>query len=221
MDERQRGIIIGSMIILIGVLILLANLDVLNISGDISVGGIFLLIGITLFSFYFSDKQKYYFLILGGSFCTLGATIVVQALRMIPFYYRDNLSWVVFLAGVGLVFLSIYLTRKQLAWSLLPSGFFLTLSIMTLIKTYTWLQTAELWFILLIGWSLTLYIFYLLSQKLYHSGWAKIVSIVFAVLSVFVLYLSNRDSIVFRIIFPAALILAGGYFLYRSLKVED
>lgn len=221
MDKKQRGIIIGSLIIFIGIIILLANLDILNVSGDISAGTIFLLIGIALLSFFYSDRSKFYLLILGGVFCTIGFTVVIHSLRMIPYHLRDNLSWAVFIWGLATTFLAIFRHQRSHWWSTILAGFLYVIGLVIFIDAVFWIDAGNLWVIFLGGTGLALGIGYLKSETKQSARWAKYLAAIFGLLALVVLYFHNEHYSIIRFILPALLILVGGYYIYNGLNTEN
>ncbi len=218
MNERQRGIIIGCLIILIGVLILLGNLNILNFSTDISIGGIFLLVGITFLSFYFNEPQRVHLLFWGEILCIIGLTIVISALDMIPYYFRDGLIGISFLWGAAAIFFTIYIIRRAQIWSVIFSGILFTLGWIVLLDEFTRIGSGNLGAIFLAGTALSFALFYGISPYHDQAKWAKVMAIIFGGLAILIFYIHNHHDLITRIIVPTIIILIGVYYVYVGIK---
>jgi len=220
MDEKQRGFIIGSLVIFIGILLLLSNLDILNISSDITIGGILLLIGIALISFYFSESRKPVLLILGGVLGTIGLTVVVSSLQMIPYAYRVGISWTVFLWGLAAIFLLVFFINRSQLWSILVGGLFFIIGLVVGLNTFIWISDGNLWGIFLAGLGILFGLFFFSDQTRGRTVWAKYPAIGFISLAILVLYFQNEDQLIIRLILPVGLMLLGSYFLYNGFEAQ-
>ncbi|GEM_PF-575049 len=218
MNERQRGIIIGSLIILIGVLILLGNLNILNFSTDISIGGIFLLVGITFLSFYFNEPQRVQLLFWGEVLCIIGLSIVLSALEMIPYDFRDGLIGLSFLWGLAIIFFTTYLIRKAQRWSLIVGGIFFTLGWIVLLDEFTRMGSGNLGAVFLAGTALSFALFYGMSPYREQAKWAKVLTVILGGFALLVFYIHNRHNLLLRIILPSIIILIGAYYVYVGIK---
>jgi hypothetical protein len=216
MDEKQRGIILGSLIILVGLLILLSNLEIFNFSGRLTSGGAILLVGITFISFYLNETKKFALLIVGEMAGTLGLALVFGSLEIIPFFYREEISWIIILWGGSTVFCTIFLNNRGQLWSLLPGGFLFTTGLLVLASTFSNFGTGNLWVLFLVGLSFTFGLIFLFSPNKPKSGWAKFLAIILLAVALFIFYLSNLENFITKIIFPILLILAGSYYIYQS-----
>ena len=218
MDEKQRGIIIGSLVIFIGVLILLSNLDVLNFSGNTTLGGAFLLVGITCISFYLNETNKLPLLILGEIFCSVGLALVLSSLPTIPYFYRHQLPWLAILWGAGITFLTVFLTNRNQLWSIIPGGILFTIGLMVLIVTFAHIDDGNLWVLFLSGLSITFGVLFLFSPNKQKSTWAKFLSIILMAVALLIFYLNNSSHFIIKIIFPILLILIGSYYVYHGIQ---
>lgn len=218
MDEKQRGMILGCLVICIGVLLLLANLDILHVSNDISIGGIFLLVGITLIAFYFDNPKRLHLLIGGEISGIIGLTIIFAAFRIIPSYYRSGITGVIMLWGLALIFATIFLTPRRQSWSLLPMGIFFTNGVVVLLSTLRWLDTGNLWVVTLAGLGLSFGLLYLVDWRRRLNQWAKYPALVFFGIALIVLFFNNRNIFLSQINFSVILILAGGLLVFLGLR---
>lgn len=218
MNEKQRGIIIGSLIIFIGILILLSNLDVIYFSSDLTIGGSFLLVGITFISFFLNETHKLYLLFLGEVTGSIGLALVLGSLPVIPFFYREELTWIAILWGAGVVFFTVYFTNHSQIWSIIPGGIIFTIGLLVLVATFAPITDENLWVLFLVGLSITFGVLFLLSPNKSQSTWAKYLAIILMGLALLIFYLVNDDSLIIRIIFPIVLILIGSYYVYQGLQ---
>jgi hypothetical protein len=218
MDEKQRGMILGCLVICIGILLLLSNLDILHLSNDISIGGIFLLVGITLIAFYFDNTKRFHLLIGGEILGIIGLTIILSVLQIIAAYYRSGVTGVTLLWGLAFIFATVYLTQRKQSWSLLPMGVFLTNGAVVLLSTLRWLDTGNLWVVTLAGLGLSFGLVFLVDLKRHLSQWAKYPALVFLSIALLVLFLNNRNIFLSQISFSVILILFGGLLVFWGLR---
>jgi len=218
MDEKQRKIILGCLLILVGLLILLSNLDVLNFSNQLSTGGAILLVGITLISFYLNETQKFGLLIAGELASALGLALIVGALEIIPAFYQTELTWIVILGGVSAAFGTVFLHDRRQIWSLLPTGVLFSVGLLVFMETFMNPAAGNLWVLFLTGLSLTFWALFYFSPNRAQSGWARFVAFILLAVALLIFHFTNRDALISRVLFPILLILGGGYYIYHGLS---
>lgn len=118
--QNNRSLVIGAVLVLIGLLSLLSNLDLVYFEDEYI--GVLFLWGIAgLFSYgYLRKKENWGFLIPAGIFVTIGAMVLFSSWR----FFDDDILGSIFFLGLGLTFGLLYLIRNEenkLAWAKIPA----------------------------------------------------------------------------------------------------
>lgn len=119
----------------------------------------------------------------------------------------------VILGGIGLSFVLVYLLQRSYWWALIPAGVLLTLAIVAGIDDgENGLLSGAIFFA---GLGITFALVALLPNQTGRLTWAWIPAGILLLLAVLVI--ANIGEY-FNYIWPVALILGGGYFLWRALR---
>jgi hypothetical protein len=198
----------GGLLVLGGVVFLLQNLGILAL-GDLFWALLFGLGGAFFVAVFFQNRQNWWALIPGFVLLSVAALIVVE--RSLP-QFNAVLGGSIVLAGVGLSFLAIFLADAEHWWAVIPGGTLLSLAAVTAIgRAYPVVDTVGLF---LLGMGFTFALLGLLPRKdglLRWAWWPAGVLIASAAL-----VLASARSLL-NFVWPAALILAGGYLVMRTL----
>ncbi len=122
--------------------------------------------------------------------------------------YSGELSGAVFLGGVALGFWLVYILHREHWWATIPAGVLTTLAVLAKIGTG---QTA----VFFIGLGTTFLLVFLLPSPGGRKTWALIPAAILLVIGI--LFRTPYIEAV-NYFGPAALIIGGGYLLYRALK---
>lgn len=195
MAEGKSGWALGLALLLLGGLLLLQNLGVAV--GRLLLGLVFLGGGGGFVAAFLQDRALWWALIPGLGLAGLGVALLVG---------EGPGSGAFFLLGLGAGFLGVFLVRREHWWALIPGGALLSLALVALVEGVFGLQAGWLLFL---GLALTFGLLYLLGQR-----WA-----LWPVLGVLVLLALAAEPLrgVLAYGFPLALILVGGYLLWRGL----
>jgi hypothetical protein len=166
---------------------------------------LFAISGVFFVIIYAMDRSHWWALLPGFTLLGLGATSIVAVTNADSL---SDLGGAIFLGGVALGFWLVYILHREHWWAIIPAGVLTTLAVLAQIGTgeYT---------IFLIGLGATFLLVFLLPSPGGRQTWALIPAAILLVLGIVLRtpYIEALDYIG-----AAALIIGGGYFLYRTLQ---
>jgi hypothetical protein len=178
------------------------------------IGSLFLfLIGLSFLIVYLNNRTRMWALLVAY---IMGVLSIAPALASgggeLAAYFGA-----VFLFAIALPFYAIYfglLNKTEHWWAIIPAGVMTTLSIITLLAIAGWIRNESQGgianAILMSGLAVTFAVVWLRHAK----DWAKIATIILALFAVVSLFFVSYTEI----IWPVAIILAGGYLLYTAMR---
>jgi len=120
----DNGMIWGILLIGFGGLLLLQTLDIFNINTETMFALAFMGGGLAFVARFVSDRRQWW-----AIFPAFGLFFVGFAIGAHHWFPRFDLAGPVFLGGVGLAFLLVYLNnRHQSHWAIIPAGVLFTLA---------------------------------------------------------------------------------------------
>ncbi len=125
-------LIIGGALILFGILFLLNNFHIVEISVGAVFAGIFALAGLIFLIVFFLDREQWWALIPGFVLMGVGGTILVGEyvhLRGV------DLGGAIMLGFIALPFWIIFILKRDYWWALFPAGVLTSIALMTLIPS--------------------------------------------------------------------------------------
>lgn len=139
---------------------------------------------------------------------------VLSVVPLLAIYSRPELSGVVFMAALSLLFLYLYLKYPERWWAIIPAGITLTIAIYSAFAAATAIRTSDLFnslgnSIIYLGTALT----FLISWLRHHKLWGLVLAIFFAVITVLRFFLPRAEDY-----WPVLVILGGLYLLYMAWK---
>lgn len=206
---RKRGnssLIWGGLLIVLGLLILVENLDLLG-DWDAPFWSLILgAIGLIFLTTYLRDRKQWWALIPG---------LVILAIAVAVFFAEqdlvaDYLVATIILAGVGLPFLMIFLADRQHWWALIPAMTMLGITAGVFLEGIGAIGEPAVGGLAVGGISLGFVSIYLIDRK---QWWALIPGSIMGIVAFFLLLAAAA-----RFIWPAALILLGLLLLRGSLR---
>jgi len=203
---------IGVLFIIGGGLLILENLDIF--SGSVE-NIIWLLIFGALGGFclsrYFSNRQKWGWLIPGVSLLGIAISNLVNLILGGGDLYSEFIT----LSGIGLSFVLIYFNDRINWWALIPGGLLISLGIGEVVGTIepAWVESGS---ILFLGLGITFLLLYLLPTPYGRLKWALIPSIILLVLGGILAFSENIE--IGGFVGPAIIIIAGILVLYNAIK---
>lgn len=194
---------IGILMVFGGLLILLENLNIISDVGDIFWGVIWGLVGVFFLWLLIRDRNSWWAAF--PAFTLLG----LSASSLLP-NSLEAFDGLVFFAGISLGFLWVYFTDTTRWWAIIPAGVMLTLGAISALDEVTGLDSGGFLFL---GLGLTFILVAILPGG--GRSWAFIPGVI---LLVFGSILGTPAVGLLEYIWPAALILLGGYFVFRFFR---
>lgn len=210
MKDMLWRVVLAGFLILLGALILLSNLNV--IPWDITAMQWFWLVvfggaGVSFLAVFLNNRENWWAVI--PSFTLLGLAVLVS--NVIPPRYSEA-GGAVFLGMIGLSFWVIFIQRREFWWAVIPAGVMTTLALVTLASGSMGGTAGGAFFF--IGLALTFLAVYLIPTRDGRQLWAAWPAGILGLIGV-MLTLGMEGAA--QYIFPAVLILFGGWLVYRSL----
>ena len=210
MRKIEPRVVFSLLMIGAGILFLLQNLGFLEFAGAIfwsiafAVGG-----GIFLYV-YLTERIHWWAIIPGLSL--LGIAEIIAVDQFLP-QYSDILGAPVFMGFISLSFWIIYLTNRESWWAIIPGG--VLLSIAVFIGLEVLFPSVEMVGIFFLGMGLTFVVLAYLPEQEGRTRWALIPAGVLLLMGV--IFLGSAFAAL-EIVVPAAMVLAGLYFIYRTVR---
>ena len=210
MKRFDMRIIFGIVLILAGGMFLLQNLGIfyggVNLLWAILVGSA----GVASLYIYANDREKWWALIPGTTLIAIALNIVLD---MISPRLSNTFGGGIVLGGIGLSFWLIYLNRRSAWWAVIPAGVLSSLAIVSITdEIFPGGQTDGLF---LVGLGLTFLLLPALPDYKERLKWAYIPGWIITTIGLLTLPFMQ---LTFNILFPLALIGAGGYVIYKNFK---
>ena len=202
MRRYDPRLILGGLLVLGGLLSLLDALGVITNGGGIFWGLIFAAGG--LFFLYLLVNNRGNWWAAFPAFTLLG--LAVSSLLPDSLEAFDSL---VFFAGISLGFWWVYFTGTDRWWAIIPAGVLLTLGIVSSLDSVSGIETGGLFFL---GLGLTFLLVAILPGDKSGRSWALIPGVA---LLLFGALLGTPYRGVTDYLWPAVLIILGGYFVLR------
>jgi hypothetical protein len=196
MRRYDPRLIIGVLLVLGGLLSLLDSLNVISDGGDIFWGVIAAGGGLIFLNMLISQRENWWAAFLG-----------LAASSFLP-NSLENYSGLVFFAGISLGFWWVYFTGQDRWWAIIPAGILLTLGVISSLENVAGLETGGLFFL---GLGLTFVLVAVLPGGNTRT-WALIPGVI---LLLFGALLGTPYSGMTEYLWPAILIILGGYFVVR------
>jgi len=201
------SIISGILLVAAGVVFLLGNLEIITVDWDVIIGPLFALGGLVFLLVFAMNTKNWWALIPGFVLIAIGMIIFMDE---VIGGVADQWTGAVFLGMLGLAFVIIYMFHQEQWWSIIPGGVLLTLAGVTLVSDTDF--SGGLFFL---GLALTFGLIYLLPKPSGKSQWALYPAGILLAIGVLV---TLGEANVLNYVWPLALLFAGGYVLFRSLK---
>jgi len=134
MVKKVASLITGLILIALGILFLLHNMDIIWLEGEWVGASILFMLGLSFLFYIFQDRKLWWPLIPSLILFTLSAIVLLS-------YYFDvdgKVLGSLFLWGTGVAFLAVYLKQRSNIWSLLVSWLFIVLGFVVLAEHIFW-----------------------------------------------------------------------------------
>ena len=212
MDTKKRGLFIGVIIIVVGLLSLLASLDLIPLGDEVFWAGLFLLFSYGACQAYRKDRTKWWALLVAAICLFLAIVFVLEAL---PFFPHD-LVGPIFLWMIAAVFIMVFVRNQQHWWAILPAGFFIVLGVIVFVDEFHLLNNDYIPFLLFLGVGLTFGFLYGIRDEKNRLKWAKYPAVFVTLFSFFLLAVIETSALT-EWFLPAGFIIVGGIMIYRAL----
>lgn len=203
--------ILGALLVLAGVLIFLQNMGIVRADWAGLWALVFLAAGVAFLLVLLGGTQYWWAAIPGFTLIGLGMLIGLDLVAP-----GVTVSWggSIFLGMIGVGFLTVYLMSRANWWAIIPAGVMLTLAVVAAFDQMA--PGGEAGAVFFLGLALTFGLVYLLpGSSGQRMTWALIPASVMLVLAAMV---SLATTGIANYLWPALLILAGVYLLYRNAR---
>lgn len=207
MDFRK---IIGGVLIFLGILALLHNLEILEVNSPLVVSLVMLFLGGICFRFYFVRERSLWLLIIAFLTFFWGLGIFLYELRVVSFPIRNHFLFF----GIGLSFIAIYFYNTKNWWAVIPGGILCVLFFVDLLDEFFYLERGTSGFLIFFGIGLIFLYLYLIRDEENRLLWAIYPAVGLIVLGFLQLYFSTHQSSV-QIGVAIILILLGSFLIFR------
>ena len=198
----------GILLIAAGVIFLLSNLGIITLDWEMLVGPLFAIGGLVFVLLFVLNTDGWWALIPGFVLMGIGLIIFMGDKEAA---LVESWSGATFLGFLGLAFFLIYITHHEQCWAIIPGGALLTIAGVTLVPKDGLLSGV----IFFLGLALTFGLVYFLPKPAGRFKWALYpAGILFVIGVLMILGVTN----VLNFVWPVALLIAGGYVLYRALR---
>ena len=133
----------GISLLLLGGLLLLQSFGVIP-EGDWFWSIPFIIAGIGFLTVFLNQKSNWWAVIPGVVLLDLGLIIVLAV--FFP-KFSDVYSGAIFLGGIGLSFVLVYLMQKRNWWAVIPAGVLTTLALVTLVSEWGFFDAGAVFFL--------------------------------------------------------------------------
>jgi hypothetical protein len=201
-------IIGGSLLIAVGVIFLLEALEIFQFNFEMLIGPIFGLGGLVFLLVFVLNRKDWWAIIPGLILIAIGFSIFMGQ-------NVDNFigRWggMIFLGFLGLAFLLIFITHPENWWAIIPAGVLMTMAGVSTLEANERLQGG----LLFLGLAITFGLVYILPKPDGKIKWALYPAGILLFIGIAV-FLGVENLI--NYVWPFALLLGGGYIIYRALK---
>lgn len=219
MNRSETRTLIGLLLILSGGVFLVANLNFYPLD---NIWPLVLGLPALVFIYIFArDKQSWWAAIPGFTLLGLTGTVIADQIFRNSFLGWEGrvvteASGSLFLAGIGLGFIAIYLrTARREWWAIIPGGVMLTLATVVIAAPFVYSDVSGAIFML--GLGLTFGLVYLIPTPSGRMRWAIIPAGILVAIGALGILANTALS---ALVWPLILIGLGGYILLRGSPRE-
>lgn len=206
--KMLSSLLSGFLLIAVGVVILLSNLDIITLNWNLITGPLMAAVGVVFLIVFVRDRASWWALLPG--FALIGIGVIVSMSEFMG-NAADRWGGMIFLGMLSLAFLSIYISHRENWWAVIPGGVLLTLAVVTLFPDDMRISATILFF----GLALTFALVYVLPNPAGKLTWALYPAGILALVGI--LALIGATSLM-NYIWPVGLLLTGVYVIYRSVR---
>jgi hypothetical protein len=211
MNKFDSRLLWGGLLILGGLLFLLQNLGLFalnNFAWAVLMG----LAGLSFLYVVISDRSRWWAVIPGIVLSYLAILIIMDQLAPA---FSNTIGGALMLAAIGVSFGIIYFLNRTFWWAIIPCGVMMTLAVVAASdQFFSGMETGGLFFL---GLGLTFALLAWIPTPAGRLRWALIPAGVMTLMGVLISFSSTS---LFRLVWPAVLILAGLYLFFRRVPAQ-
>lgn len=200
----------GVLLLIGGVMALLQNFGFLGNALAYVWGFVLGAAGLSFLFAFLTNRAQWWALIPGLTLSSIAALILVD--QVMP-TAADAWGGVFVLGGIGLSFWAVYFANRSMWWAIIPGGVLLTLAVVAGLDSHT--QDIETGGIFFVGLGATFALVGLLPTPHGRMRWAFIPATVLILMGLLIFGAAER---VINYLWPAVLILAGLFLVYRAFR---
>jgi len=212
MKWLESRVLWGGLLILGGLIFLLENLGIFKL-GDLFWALLLGLAGAFFLGVFIQNRQNWWALI--PAFTLFGIVIVI-ALGVLAPRVESVIGGAIVLGGISASFWAIFLLNRQQWWAIIPGGVLLTLAAIAALEDY--LPGVGSGGVFFLGLGVTFALVAVLPAQATEMRWAWIPAGVLAVMGL--IFLAAAQDLI-NYIWPAALIILGGFLVLRTVLSRD
>ena len=210
MKRFDMRIVLGLVLVVAGSMFLLQSLGLFHGGADLLWATILGGAGVAALYVYANNRANWWALIPGTTLVAIAFNIIISVISPRA---SDMFGGGIVLGGIAVSFWLIFLTQRGYWWAVIPAGVLSSVALVTVADEI--IPSGDTGGLFLIGLGLTFFLVANLPGYENELKWAYIPGGILTLIGV--LLLPFMDMI-FNIIFPLALIGAGGYVLYKNYK---
>lgn len=210
MEDKRIRLVGGILLVAVGVLVLLQNLNILR-DGLSLLWSLLFFAGGAIFTYlYFKERRQWWTIIPGFTLLGLGLLILLSwALPGIG----NTVGTGLFLASIGASFFVIYADHREHWWPIIPGGVMITVALVATIDNLAFLG-FDSGSVFMIGLGLTFLLLYLFSPTTKKQTWALYPAGILAGIG---LIIGITTSPLMAYLGPLALLAIGAFLVYRAV----
>lgn len=209
MNEKNRTVVWGAILIVLGFFFLLQNFNLLGGLGDLVGTFVFGVLGVLGVGYYFTNRRHWWVLFPAFTFIGIAGSSFTN---FVPFL--RPLSGAVFLFSLSLAFWLIFLQKQpEHWWPAIPGGILTTLAFVDVADHFSGRAADS---ILMLGIAATFGLLWLLRRHTRNTDWALWVAIIALALAFI-----SPFAVGAKLLFPLALIGVGGWMLLKTIRQNN
>ncbi len=205
----QNRLFWGLLLVAVGVILMFQNLNIFRFVWDVAWVVVLGAASALFFLAFLGNRGQWWAIIPSAALLGLALSAAVDILFPA---LGDRLGGAIFLGVLAQSFWIVYLRDRSNWWAIMPCGVLFTIVAVDLVETFMpRVETGGLFFL---GLGATFVLVYLLPNSQGRMRWALIPA---AALLTLGLVISVASTSLLQMIWPAAIILVGGWMLLRAL----
>jgi len=215
MENNKTRLLRGGALLAIGLLSLLNNLDIFQMSEEYVLSLIFAGTGAALMQHGWAPPRKWTFY-LGSALAIVGVIFFIAENRFLP----DEMIGTLWMWLIAAILYRVYLhNRNKNWWVLLFVGPLFTIGLVVLFEGFRLLRGELIGVLIMFGFAATFGYLYALRLSERKLDWAKFPAALFFLIGVFIL-LAEEFSGAIPFVISGLFILTGLYLIYRTLRTD-